>query len=167
MAACPDSLTWMLIKDHNSFHHKRNGNTNRSGSVTLSSEKGNLNNTNSSKYSGLANSKTIHFNARHVKRGEKLEVKIAMQLKVPRKSHKPAKSIRSIHLRQKNIGRAEKTVASQTIDSHYRNDLIRTAMKRWARLHSMRRVAEGIDKPLNKQPGRKASKASRGAAVSK
>jgi large subunit ribosomal protein L28e len=53
-----ESLVWMLIKNNNAFLQKR-GRTARSGAVQFSSERGNLMNVNSFKYSGLANSKAI------------------------------------------------------------------------------------------------------------
>ena len=53
-----DSLVWLLVKDNNSFLHKR-GRTSRSGAVQFSNEPGNLMNVNSFKFSGLANSKAV------------------------------------------------------------------------------------------------------------
>jgi large subunit ribosomal protein L28e len=53
-----DSLIWLLVKDNNSFLHKR-ARTSRAGGVQFSSEPGNLLSVNSFKYSGLANSKAI------------------------------------------------------------------------------------------------------------
>ena len=45
-------LQWLLVKNSNAFLVKRKG-------VQFSSEPGNLNNTNSFKFSGLANKKTV------------------------------------------------------------------------------------------------------------
>jgi hypothetical protein len=53
-----DALVWQLIRSNNSFLVKR-GQTKRDGSVQFSSEKGNLLNVNSFKYSGIANSSTV------------------------------------------------------------------------------------------------------------
>ena len=53
-----EALVWHLIRDNNSFLHKR-GRTNRAGSVQFSSEPGNLMNVNTFKFSGIANNKTI------------------------------------------------------------------------------------------------------------
>ncbi|KAG0252756.1 hypothetical protein BG011_006815 [Mortierella polycephala] len=55
-------LTWLLIKNNNSFLVKRSG-------VQFSSEAGNLLNQNSFKYSGLANKKTIDIAAAPSGRG--------------------------------------------------------------------------------------------------
>ncbi|KAG0291738.1 60S ribosomal protein L28 [Dissophora globulifera] len=55
-------LTWLLIKNNNSFLVKRSG-------VQFSSEAGNLLNKNSFKYSGLANKKTIDITAAPSGRG--------------------------------------------------------------------------------------------------
>ena len=56
------SLIWQLVKNNNSFLVKR-GRTNRAGAVQFSSEPGNLLNSNTSKYSGLANDNTIDISA--------------------------------------------------------------------------------------------------------
>jgi len=53
-----DALVWQLIRNNNSFLVKR-GKTQRDGAVQFSSEKGNLLNVNSFKYSGVANSSII------------------------------------------------------------------------------------------------------------
>ncbi|KAG0288729.1 hypothetical protein BGZ96_007529 [Linnemannia gamsii] len=55
-------LTWLLIKNNNSFLVKRNG-------VQFSSEAGNLLNKNSFKFSGIANKKTIDIAAAASGRG--------------------------------------------------------------------------------------------------
>ncbi|KAF9911052.1 hypothetical protein EC991_004925 [Linnemannia zychae] len=55
-------LTWLLIKNNNSFLVKRSG-------VQFSSEAGNLLNKNSFKFSGLANKKTIDIAAAASGRG--------------------------------------------------------------------------------------------------
>ncbi|KAF9124625.1 hypothetical protein EC957_001003 [Mortierella hygrophila] len=55
-------LTWLLIKNNNSFLIKRSG-------VQFSSEAGNLLNKNSFKYSGLANKKTVDISAAASGRG--------------------------------------------------------------------------------------------------
>ncbi|KAG0047544.1 60S ribosomal protein L28, partial [Linnemannia elongata] len=55
-------LTWLLIKNNNSFLVKRSG-------VQFSSEAGNLLNKNSFKYSGIANKKTVDISAAASGRG--------------------------------------------------------------------------------------------------
>ncbi|KAK3840124.1 MAG: ribosomal protein L28e [Linnemannia elongata] len=55
-------LTWLLIKNNNSFLVKRSG-------VQFSSEAGNLLNKNSFKFSGIANKKTIDITAAASGRG--------------------------------------------------------------------------------------------------
>jgi hypothetical protein len=52
------ALIWQLVKDNNAFLVKR-GRTRRAGAVQFSSEKNNLLNVNSAKYSGIANSVTV------------------------------------------------------------------------------------------------------------
>eukprot|EP00616_Rhizochromulina_sp_CCMP1243_P017249 CAMPEP_0118973554 /NCGR_PEP_ID=MMETSP1173-20130426/10423_1 /TAXON_ID=1034831 /ORGANISM="Rhizochromulina marina cf, Strain CCMP1243" /LENGTH=158 /DNA_ID=CAMNT_0006923231 /DNA_START=30 /DNA_END=506 /DNA_ORIENTATION=- len=153
-ALCPDSLTWMVVKDFNSFQRKRNGTTRRTGTVTLSAEPGNLTNTNSYKYSGF-NSKTIGFTVQETEGPSGPRVSLELELKNAKKTQKPSQSKHKVPLRFKNYARAEKCIASQTIDSHYRKDLINAAMSRWAKLHSARKVKEGTAKPMKKQPGRR------------
>lgn len=75
-----DSLVWMIVKNHNSFQQKRNGRTKRTGTVTLSSEPGNLMNTNSFKYSGLANSKVVKMV--YSEEGDDKKPKVTLALKV-------------------------------------------------------------------------------------
>ncbi|KAF9917342.1 hypothetical protein FBU30_000797 [Linnemannia zychae] len=55
-------LTWLLIKNNNSFLVKRSG-------VQFSTEAGNLLNKNSFKYSGIANKKTVDVSAAPSGRG--------------------------------------------------------------------------------------------------
>jgi large subunit ribosomal protein L28e len=56
------ALVWQLIKNNNSFLVKR-GRTARAGAVQFSSEKGNVLNVNSAKYSGLATETSVHVDA--------------------------------------------------------------------------------------------------------
>jgi len=153
-ALCPDSLTWMVVKDFNSFQRKRMGKTRRSGTVTLAAEPGNLTNQSSYKYSGF-NSKTIDISVKETEGPKGPWFSMEMQLKNAKKTQKPSQSKHSVPLRFKNFARAEKCIASQTIDSHYRKDLINAAMTRWAKLHSARKVKEGTAQPMKKQPGRR------------
>jgi hypothetical protein len=46
--------------------------------------------------------------------------------------------------------------SKQTVDNHYRSDLIGAAMKKWVVLNNMRRVKEGVSKGL--KSGNRASK---------
>ena len=71
-----------------------------------------------------------------------------------KKGNKPAKGYAAIPLRFKSYMGAEKCIASQTVDSHYRKDLVAAATKKWTRLHNFRRCKEGVAKPMKQSMGR-------------
>ncbi|KAG0352364.1 60S ribosomal protein L28, partial [Podila minutissima] len=79
-------LTWLLIKNNNSFLVKRSG-------VQFSAEAGNLLNKNSFKYSGLANNKTVGIEAAASGRGVVVSTK---KSGVP--AYKPSKAINKVTL---------------------------------------------------------------------
>ena len=58
MSRVSDSLLWQVVRNQNSFLHKRER-TSRAGAVMFSSEPGNLMAAHSFKYSGIANAKTV------------------------------------------------------------------------------------------------------------
>ncbi|KAF9996456.1 60S ribosomal protein L28, partial [Entomortierella chlamydospora] len=93
-------LTWLLIKNNNSFLVKRSG-------VQFSSEAGNLLNKNTFKYSGLANKKTIDISAAATGRGVVVATK---KTNVP--AFKPAKSISKVTLTKKGVRKSARSVAS-------------------------------------------------------
>ena len=98
-----DALVWHLIRDNNSFLHKRER-TNRAGSVQFSSEPGNLLNVNTFKHSGLANSNTID-----------IQVSAPIKRKDGQKNQKPRTAVRNI---KQSAFKADKV---------YRRDLAATA----------------------------------------
>ncbi|KAF9897166.1 60S ribosomal protein L28, partial [Lobosporangium transversale] len=102
-------LTWLLIKNNNSFLVKRNG-------VQFSSEAGNLLNKNSFKYSGLANKKTVDITAAPSGRGVVVATK-----KAKVSAYKPAKTITKVTL-TKGIRKSARSVAGLTRNG-YRPDL--------------------------------------------
>ncbi|KAI9235784.1 MAG: ribosomal L28e protein family-domain-containing protein, partial [Podila humilis] len=102
-------LTWLLIKNNNSFLIKRSG-------VQFSSEAGNLLNKNSFKFSGLANNKTVGIEAAASGRGVVLSTK---KSGVP--AYKPAKAINKVTL-SKGIRKSARSVAGLT-RAGYRADL--------------------------------------------
>ena len=77
--ACPPALTWMLVKDHNCFLYKRNGQTKRSGAIAMSAEPFNLTNTNTFKSSGLANDQAVDVS---YDASKDTEVPLTLSLKV-------------------------------------------------------------------------------------
>lgn len=66
--------------------------------------------------------------------------------------NKPAKNVAKVPLRFKSYKGAEKCIASQTVDNHYRSDLIRAATKKWNVLNNARRVKEGVRTELKSGP---------------
>ena len=79
----------------------------------------------------------------------------ASSLQLQKHKKKSAIQFASTPLRFKSYKGAEKVIASQTVGNSYRSDLVAAAMKKWCKLHSYRRVKEGIAKPLQQKKGRK------------
>ena len=153
MATCPPSLTWMLVKDQNAFMHKRNGQTARSGSVTLSGEPFNLTNTHSFKASGLANEQAVG-----VSYDEGAKVPLTLALKVKKAAAKPAKQVAKTPLK-KNFRRVAKAITSQTAGQYYRADLKDAALQRWSSVYRFAMVKKGLKKPAKGKYGRKSDSA--------
>lgn len=149
-----DALVWLCVKDYNCFQQKRNGQTKRSGTVTLSREPGNLTCENSFKYSGLANKKAVDISCtEEVKEGQPPKYKIVMQKKVPRSSTKPNKNVCRVEL-NKCVGTGSKTIRANTVDMAYRSDLTEVALTRWSKLHQFQKVKKGIAKKMPMKMGR-------------
>jgi|UniRef100_A0A7S2DNV5 large subunit ribosomal protein L28e len=153
MATCPDSLTWMLVKNQNCFQQKRNGQTKRSGMIVLSSEPGNLRNINAFKYSGLANSKAIRFDFKEEGEDDDKKIKMSMGLKISKNGKRPNKQYSTIPL-NKDFRRVEKCIKAQTVDQAYRADLLDAALARWSALHRYSKVKKGIMKPAYFKPAK-------------
>ena len=150
MATCPPSLTWMLVKDQNAFMHKRNGQTARSGSVTLSGEPFNLTNKHSFKASGLCNEQAVGVDldpAAERPTG-------CLTLKVKKAAAKPAKQVAKTPLK-KNFRRVAKAITSQTAGQYYRADLKDAALQRWSSVYRFAMVKKGLKKPAKGKYGRK------------
>jgi large subunit ribosomal protein L28e len=143
-------LIWELIKGNNSFLVKRDGHQ-------FSSEKGNLRNLNSYKYSGLANPKAIDISP------------VAGGITVSIKSQRKADARRPVRLFQKltlnklnlkrDFRRVAKAISNQTAGRYYRPDLRLAALARWTNIH--RSLTRGPAKP--QRPRRKYLKARRAA----
>ncbi|KAL3685105.1 hypothetical protein R1sor_003127 [Riccia sorocarpa] len=135
--ASPD-LLWQLIKRNNSFLVKQNGNGNRS--VQFSSEKNNLYNKNSFKYSGLANRKTVSIQPA----GEGLAVVLATTK--TKKGNKPAEIVNRSVLRR-DVRKMARAVVNQVSENGYRPDLKTAALARLSSVHkSLRAAKSGIKK---------------------
>ncbi|KAF8954195.1 60S ribosomal protein L28, partial [Entomortierella lignicola] len=102
-------LTWLLIKNNNSFLVKRSG-------VEFSSEAGNLLNKNSFKFSGIANNKTIDVSAAASGRGVVVATK---KTSVP--AYKLAKGYNKVTL-TKGVRKSARSVAGLA-RAGYRADL--------------------------------------------
>ncbi|KAG0233126.1 60S ribosomal protein L28 [Actinomortierella wolfii] len=135
-------LTWLLIKDNNSFLVKRNG-------VQFSSEANNLLNKNSFKYSGLANNKTIGIQAAPSGRGIVLSTK---KVSVP--AFKPAKAINKVTI-TKGARKAAAAVAASTARAGYRADLRKAAL---ARVSAVLRSQKPVKAPKKVGKGIRANK---------
>lgn len=148
-------LIWEIVKRHNSFLRKFGNTKDKKGVVVFSAEPGNLTNVNSYAASGLANKKAIGFKeVKTTTASGKADVKIVLTLKIAKKSNKPKTGVASVPLRFQGYKGAEKVIASQTVDSHYRSDLIAKALKRWTVLQTARKASKGIKKPLVQKLGR-------------
>jgi len=114
----PD-LIWNATKKRSSFLVKRNG-------AQFSSEPGNLMNSNSFKYSGLANPKTVDVRQAGAK-GLTLVLK-------NKKANKPSKSTQQVQLRRSDVRAASKTLKALVDRSFYRRDLTQAALARVTKL---------------------------------
>ncbi|KAG0200018.1 60S ribosomal protein L28 [Mortierella sp. GBA30] len=121
-------LTWLLIKNNNSFLVKRSG-------VQFSSEAGNLLNKNSFKYSGIANKKTVDVAAAASGRGVVV-------------STKKSKGINKVTL-TKGIRKSAKSVAGLT-RAGYRADLRKAALARVAAVLASQKPVKAAPKKSGK-----------------
>merc|ERR1719223_886101 len=122
-------LTWLLVRNNNSFMVKRNG-------LRLSSEPGNLMNVSSFKFSGLAQKKTV---------GVSTDGKtVSLRLTRRKSSRRPAKSAYTTPLNTHMKGgkcRSAKTIRQLVDKSHYRRDLAKYAVARYSALHRSLKVS--------------------------
>ena len=153
MVNIPDSLTWSLISQNNSFMRKRNGRTSRSGAVRFSAESGNLKSLSTFKYSGVANSKT--FDVSSVVVGAASRHKIVVTSKTSKAGVSPKKGV-ATSLVAKNFRTAVgKTLAAPNGEKFYRRDLVEDVKAKYAALYNEVRVKKGIKKGMAVKTGRK------------
>mmetsp|Transcript_9699 Transcript_9699/g.14611 ORF Transcript_9699/g.14611 Transcript_9699/m.14611 type:complete len:151 (+) Transcript_9699:69-521(+) len=145
MSRVSDSLIWQVVKNNNSFLHKREQ-TARSGAVQFSAETGNLMNVNSFKYSGLANSKAVDITSDKDNR-------VYLKTKAPRKCNAPRKNVATTPLRKDRV-RSEKVVKSRGCSSFYRADLSAAAKIKYNKALRDARVRAGIVKAARTKAGR-------------
>ena len=149
MVQLSGSLTWELVKNHNSFMVKKNGNTRRTSAIRFSSERGNLRNLSTFKYSGLANAKTVDINAN--------EDGCSLKKSTVKGATSPAMGVAVIPL-NKNFRRVAKTIQSQATDNFYRGDLKSDALARWYAVYASSRRAKGLKKKVPVTRGRVSAK---------
>ncbi len=149
MVSIPDSLTWSLINQNNSFMVKRNGRTRRTGSIRFSKEAGNLTSLSTFKYSGLANTRTIDVvttpattkASTDPKKGTSYPT-LVLQTSTPSKASKPSKAVSKTLLR-KNFRNTLAKSAKDATSSYYRRDLAGAAKAKFAVLYNAKMVAKG------------------------
>ena len=146
MTALPPSQCWMYVREQNSALVKRKRGD-RNKAVQFTSEKGNVTNLNTFKYSGLANDRTIAVDIG-------ADGKVTMGLKTPKQLTKPAKLINTTPC-HKNFRRVAKQITTQTSGKDYRADLTSMALARWSALHRLTKVQAGLKKKAKSKCGRK------------
>jgi large subunit ribosomal protein L28e len=147
MVAIPDQLTWELVKKQNCFLNKKSGRTVRSGTVSFSSEKGNLKSLSMLKYSGLANSQVVDVVCTKDNRAQLIKKNASKAGTNPKKT----KAVSNIN---KDFRRAEAVIVKQTDDIFYRRDLKTTALAKYTKVYQANRRAKGITKPVVVKKGR-------------
>lgn len=124
---------------------KKNGRTRRSSAVRFSTERGNLKNLSTYKYSGISNAKTVDINA--------VEDGFALKKNTVKAGEAPTKAVAVIPL-NKNFRRVAKTIQSQAADNFYRSDLKSAALARWTAVYNSARRAKGLKKKVPVKKGR-------------
>lgn len=147
MVTCPDALVWELTRKNTSFLKKRNGQTKRSGTITFSTEKGNIKSLNQFKYSGLANSKACDIVCTPDNRAS-LIVKTASKA-----STQPKKAKAEIPM-NKDFRRVESAIKKNTVDVYYRRDLQAALLGKWTKVYQANRRSKGIKKLVPTKKGR-------------
>jgi large subunit ribosomal protein L28e len=148
MVNCPDSLVWEITKRNHCFLKKKNGNTERSGTITFSTEKGNIKSLNQLKYSAVANSKVYDIVCTDDNKAEfvkKAASKAATQ---------PKKTMVSTPMRRSDFRRVEKAIKKNTTDVYYRRDLESAALAKWTKVYNANKRAKGVKKTVPTKKGR-------------
>ncbi|KAF1315205.1 Ribosomal protein l28, partial [Globisporangium splendens] len=123
-----DTLTWLLTKNTSSFLVKRNGNE-------FSTEKFNLKNINSRKYSGIASGKAVDLSLN--------DKKITLTTKIAKAARKPVKAENVVPLRKGARGGAN-TIRANISRNFYRRDLKKAALAKWSLLSTVAKVEKGV-----------------------
>eukprot|EP00934_Nitzschia_sp_Nitz4_P001048 Nitzschia sp. Nitz4//scaffold11_size288233//163072//163524//NITZ4_000781-RA/size288233-processed-gene-0.169-mRNA-1//1//CDS//3329534095//1048//frame0 len=147
MVSCPDSLVWELTRGNSSFLKKRNGKSKRSGTISFSTEKGNIKSLNLFKYSGIANSKVCDITCTPDNQAT-LFVKTASKA-----ATQPKKGKAEIPMK-KDFRRVEGAIKKNTSDVYYRRDLEAPLLGKWTKVYQANRRAKGIKKVVPTKKGR-------------
>ena len=126
---------------------KMNGRTTRSGSISFSTERGNLRSVSTRRHTGLAQSKTVHIEST-ASNTAVLTSKTASQAHVH-----PSKA-RAVVPLNKNYRRTEKTIRALVEKSGYRPDLTKDALKKYSAVYAGNRYARGVKKVVPVKKGR-------------
>jgi large subunit ribosomal protein L28e len=147
MVAIPDQLTWELVKKQNCFLNKKSGRTVRSGTVSFSSEKGNLKSLSMLKFSGIANSKVIDIVCTKDNRAQLITKNASKAGNNPKKT-------KAVSNMKKDFRRSVAVITKQTDDIFYRRDLKATALAKHTKVYQANRRAKGTIKPVAVKKGR-------------
>lgn len=150
MVAISDSLCYQLVKGHHAFLQKRNGRSNRTGTVQFTTESGNVKNLNSSKYTGIAKTQTVDLTSVEDSNGRQVVQLTLLTGKVGKT--RGASSKRSIALK-KNFRRSVRSM-SRVTGGNYRSDLSDDALARYAKLKAGVQVANGVKEGTKVKLGR-------------
>lgn len=145
MVLLPDQLMWELTKKNNCFLHKKNGQTDRTGSISFSKDPGNVKSLHRFQYSSLANSRAINVTNDSEHRAvlvTKTASKAAKRTALNARSLKP------------DFRRAVKSLKNQTSDVYYRRDLTSTVLAKYTKVYQANRRAKKITKPVKVKMGR-------------
>jgi large subunit ribosomal protein L28e len=145
MVACSEQLVWEIVKNNNSFLHKVNGRSKRSGTMRFSLEKNNLRSISSYKHSGLANNKAVGI-ASTITNGAVLTTRTASKAATTTSSANVAIN--------KDFKRVVKTIESQIVNNFYRPDLKNDALAKYSAVYRANRVAKKVKKAVPVKRGR-------------
>ena len=139
-----DALIWELTKNGNAFLHKKGNKTSHHFAHQFTCEPGNLRNTNSFANSGLANSDAIHmdnevFNESAGKTGEPIS-----KVQFGKKS-KSGNGFKTFFLRQ-GFRLSVAKIEAHTDGVHFRKDLKKAALARYAQLQRVCKVERGPER---------------------
>ena len=148
MVQCADSVVWEVVRRNNCFLKKRSGKTKRSGTISFSSEKGNLASLSQFKYSGLANSKVFDVACTDDNKAE-LVIKTSSKA-----SSQPSKTHATIALNKSDFRKVEKTIKNTTSKVFYRRDLESAALAKWTKVYTANKRANGTLKTRPCKKGR-------------